>query len=96
MGYVAYAVQREDYDVDPVKLSVLRQLWEGSQESSERQWSLAKLSKRAGVPMSTLRRTLTEFEMAGIVDVVQQEDGRDFATLNEAGIDIFPSLFNPQ
>ncbi|HTH93694.1 MAG TPA: helix-turn-helix domain-containing protein [Rhodocyclaceae bacterium] len=96
MAYAAYAAQREDYDVDPVKFSVLRQLWEASQEADERAWSLAKLSKRSGIPMSTLRRTLTEFEMAGIVDVVEKEDGRSFATLNDEGMEVFPSLFNMQ
>lgn len=82
--------------LDPVKVTVLRHLWEAAHEEEHSPWSLAKLSKRTGVPMSTLRRTLNEFEEAGIVDISMEEDGRSFASLNEAGRDVFPSLFNTQ
>ena len=84
----------EEHDVDPIKAAILRQLWEASREPNL--WSLAKLSKRANVPMSTLLRTLAEFEAAGIIDIATEEDGRSFASLNAVGIDIFPSLFNTQ
>lgn len=81
----------DDHDVDPVKVTILRQLWEASREPGSL-WSLAKLSKRSGVPMSTLLRTLSEFEMAGIVDVTTMDDGRSFASLNATGIEVFPEL----
>lgn len=87
--------QHED-ELDPVKVTILRHLWEASQESDGKSWSLAKLSKRSCIPMSTLRRTLSEFEDAGIVDVSTHEDGRIFATLNATGINIFPTLFSTQ
>lgn len=89
----ADASQHED-ELDPVKVTILRHLWEASQESAL--WSLAKLSKRSCIPMSTLRRNLSEFEAAGIVDVTTHEDGRIFATLNATGIEIFPTLFSTQ
>ncbi|MNR79289.1 hypothetical protein D3C72_99960 [compost metagenome] len=83
-------------ELDPIKVTILRNLWEASQDSSASAWSLAKLSKRSCIPMSTLRRTLSEFEDAGIVDVTTHEDGRVFAALNATGIEIFPSLFSTQ
>ncbi|GGB98925.1 hypothetical protein GCM10007205_05270 [Oxalicibacterium flavum] len=81
--------------LDPAKVTILRQLWEASQES-DGAWSLAKLSKRAGIPMSTLLRILNEFDTAGIVDLTEQEDGRRFAALNADGLALFPSLFSTQ
>lgn len=91
---------QEGDGLDPVKVTILRHLWEASQEAAQDSqatpWSLAKLSKRTCIPMSTLLRVLNEFEGAGIVDLTTQEDGRSFAMLNETGIDIFPSLFGTQ
>jgi DNA-binding transcriptional ArsR family regulator len=96
-----YSTNAESYhygyhDVDPVKAAILRSLWESSQEPDGKLWSLAKLSKRSGVPMSTLMRNLTQFEMAGIVDVSMEQDGRSFASLSETGIEVFPQLFTTQ
>jgi len=82
--------------LDPVKVTILRHLWEASKEADAAPWSLAKLSKRTGIPMSTLLRVLNEFESAGIVDLTTHEDGRSFAVLNATGIDIFPALFGMQ
>lgn len=89
-----YGQHYEEHDVDPIKATILRQLWEASREPNL--WSLAKLSKRTNVPMSTLLRTLAEFEAAGIVDIATEDDGRSFASLNATGIEVFPSLFNTQ
>lgn len=88
------AAHYEEHDVDPTKATILRHLWEASRETGP--WSLAKLSKRANVPMSTLLRTLAEFEAAGIVDMSTEADGRSFASLNAIGVEIYPSLFNTQ
>jgi len=84
------------HDVDPVKAAILRNLLEASQEGDGKLWSLAKLSKRSGVPMSTLMRNLTQFEMAGIVNVNVEQDGRSFASLSDEGIEIVPQLFTTQ
>lgn len=83
-------------ELDPVKVTILRHLWEAAQESDGKSWSLAKLSKRSCIPMSTLRRNLSEFEDAGIVEMTTHEDGRIFAALNATGIEIFPTLFSTQ
>jgi DNA-binding MarR family transcriptional regulator len=96
-----YSTTAESYhygyhDVDPIKAAILRSLWEAAQDADGKLWSLAKLSKRSGVPMSTLMRNLTQFEMAGIVDVSAGQDGRSFASLSETGIEVFPQLFTTQ
>lgn len=88
------AAHYEEHDVDPTKATILRHLWEASREPQP--WSLAKLSKRTNVPMSTLLRTLNEFEAAGIVDMATEADGRSFASLNAVGVEVYPSLFNTQ
>lgn len=93
---MAYASSQQADELDPVKVTILRNLWEASQESGNTLWSLAKLSKRSCIPMSTLRRTLSEFEAAGIVDVTTHDDGRIFAALNATGIEVFPTLFSTQ
>lgn len=54
--------------------------------------SLARISKRAGLPMSTLRRILTALEDAGIVSVTLSEDGRGSAALTEQGRGLAASL----
>ena len=86
--------------LDPVKVTILRHLWEAAQETAQDSnaapWSLAKLSKRTCIPMSTLLRVLNEFEAAGIVDLSTHEDGRSFAALNATGVEIFPALFSTQ
>ncbi|MFP3248017.1 MAG: ArsR family transcriptional regulator, partial [Paraburkholderia sp.] len=38
-------------EIDPMLVAVLTQLWRAEQETPGRDWSLAKLSKQAGVPM---------------------------------------------
>lgn len=93
---MANATAQHEDDLDPIKVTILWHLWEASQESDGKAWSLAKLSKRTCVPMSTLRRTLSEFEDAGIVEVTNHEDGRIFAALNDTGIELFPTLFSTQ
>ncbi len=93
---MANATAQHEDELDPIKVTILRHLWEAAQEGDGKAWSLAKLSKRSCVAMSTLRRTLSEFEEAGIVDVTNHEDGRIFATLSNAGQELFPTLFNTQ
>ena len=47
--------------------------------------SLARLSKRSGLPMSTLRRFLIALEDAGLVRFTLGEDGRGTAGLTAQG-----------
>jgi DNA-binding IclR family transcriptional regulator len=90
------ASQRGADELDPVIATVLLQLWEASQDPAGKSWSLAKLSKRAQVPMSTLRRGLTQLDAAGLVDVVSREDGTGAAALNVAGWEFCAALFGRQ
>ncbi|WP_293778735.1 ArsR family transcriptional regulator [uncultured Oxalicibacterium sp.] len=87
----------EEHDgLDPIKVTILRHLWEAAQEAGDAPWSLAKLSKRTCIPMTTLLRVLNEFDNAGIVDMRAHDDGRRFAALNATGLEIFSTLFGVQ
>jgi hypothetical protein len=80
-------------EFDPVFVDVLEQLWIAFNEAREQPWSLAKLSKRSALPMSTLRRALTDLEAAGFVRVAVFEDGRGNAALSEEGALLSEELF---
>ncbi|MEO6921466.1 MAG: helix-turn-helix domain-containing protein [Collimonas sp.] len=58
--------------------------------------SLAKLSKRTELRMSTLLRHLTALEDAGIVNVINNEDGTGRAALAPYGMTIFDALDESQ
>jgi hypothetical protein len=75
---------------------VLAELSQARSESPQKPWSLAKLSKRAQLPMSTLRRLLTELTAAELVEVELRPDGTGSAALTEAGIALCADLFEGQ
>jgi hypothetical protein len=80
-----HAAGNEDEGIDPVLVAVLEQLWRAARETPDRTWSLAKLSKQAGVPMSGLRRQLTTLVDSGLVVMTLAEDGTGTASLSEDG-----------
>jgi DNA-binding transcriptional ArsR family regulator len=79
--------------MDPVLIAVLTQLWRAANTTPDTPWSLAKLSKQAGLQMSTLRRQLTPLTDAQLVTLVAREDGSGTAALTPAGVSLCAELF---
>lgn len=76
----------EDPEVLPPELvRILEELYQEHQRSGA-PLSLARLSKRTELRMSTLRRFLTALEEAGIATVVVNDDGTGNAILTAAGL----------
>ena len=81
--------------IDPVVEGLLGHLWEAANEPGGKVWSLAKLSKRAQMPQSTLRRYLSSLTEAGLVSVTLDEAGLGSSTLTEFGRSVCTDLFGP-
>jgi len=69
----------------PELVRILDELYQEYQRS-QAPLSLARLSKRTELRMSTLRRFLTALEEAGITTVVINDDGTGNAILTAAGL----------
>ncbi|WP_158938020.1 ArsR family transcriptional regulator [Burkholderia sp. S171] len=95
-------------EIDPALIAILAQLWRAAQETPERAWSLAKLSKQSGVPMSSLIRHLTALSDAALLAPANPGDSNDSndsnanaenkantptAALSEAGRELCAQLF---
>jgi hypothetical protein len=79
--------------LDPEVVALLLKLWTAGEESPGKRWSLARLGKQAGLPMSTLRRHLVVLEDAGIVQTELRDDGTGNAWLTPSGTGLCRSLF---
>jgi predicted transcriptional regulator len=78
-----------DDAIDPVLEAILRALW----EHTGGDLSLARLSKRAGVQMSVLRRMLTQLADAELAVMTLEEEGRGSARLTDEGEALCGQLF---
>ena len=81
-------------EVDAALAATLAQLWRAHQETPDTPWSLAKLSKQANVPMSSLRRQLSGLEDGGLVTLQINEDGTGSARLTKEGETLCLALFS--
>lgn len=81
-------------EVDAALVAMLTQLWRAHEETPATPWSLAKLSKQANVPMSSLRRQLSGLEDGGLVETRINEDGTGSAWLSAEGTTLCAALFS--
>jgi len=72
---------------------LLEQLWRMVLEAPARPCSLARVSKRAGRPMSALMRQLSFLAAAGWVEVDAREEGGGSVLLTAAGRDLCAGWF---
>ncbi|QYY28810.1 MULTISPECIES: transcriptional regulator [Cupriavidus] len=79
--------------IDPAIVEVLLVLREAGIENGATPWSLPKIAKRAQLPMSVLRRVLTQLQAAGLADVSVEADGRGHASLTQEGAALAAQLF---
>jgi len=84
----------DDPGIDPAILAVLRVLWQAKREDGDNPWSLAKIAKREKLPMSVLRRVLTQLQEAGLAEVRIDEEGRGQAGLTQDGAELAAQVFS--
>ncbi|MBF6987829.1 MULTISPECIES: Rrf2 family transcriptional regulator [Cupriavidus] len=82
-----------DHDIDPAILAALQVLNQAPRDAATAPWSLAKIAKRAQLPMSVLRRVLTQLQSAGLADFAIDEAGHGHASLTQAGAELAAQAF---
>jgi DNA-binding MarR family transcriptional regulator len=80
--------------VDPALIALLGMLWEAHTASPIKPWSLAKISKRAGLSMSALLRHMNRLDDAGLATTVQRDEGNPAAALTDAGRELCAEIFS--
>ncbi len=81
-------------DIDPAIVNVLLVLRQAGIENGGAPWSLAKVAKRAQLPMSVLRRVLTQLQAAELAEFSIEEDGRGHAGLTPEGAALAAQWFS--
>lgn len=89
-------MQGDEETLDPIIAAVLQALWQASLDDAGRPATLAKLSKWTRLPMSTLRRTLTQLQAAGLLSFSVREDGTGSAALTATGMELCTAIFPAQ
>lgn len=72
---------------------LLEQLWRMAQETPSRPCSLARVGKRAQLPMSALMRALSLLSGSGLVEVAARDEGGGHVALTAAGRDLCAAWF---
>ncbi|HDR9204382.1 TPA: transcriptional regulator [Burkholderia vietnamiensis] len=83
----------DDSPLDPALVATLATLSEAAHAPSGATWSLPKIAKRAQLPMSTLRRVLTQLDAAGLTATTLNDDGTGRAALTDEGRVLAAQLF---
>ena len=81
-------------DIDPALIGLLGMLWEAQTASPDKPWSLAKISKRAGLSMSALLRHMNRLDDAGLAITAHREEGNPAAVLTDAGCELCAAIFS--
>ncbi|MBN3835792.1 Rrf2 family transcriptional regulator [Burkholderia sp. Ac-20344] len=85
--------ESDDSPLDPALVAALATLHEAAADPAARPWSLPKIAKRSQLPMSTLRRVLTQLDAAGLSTTTLNEDGTGSAALTDEGRAVCAQLF---
>ncbi|RQS68716.1 transcriptional regulator [Burkholderia sp. Bp8963] len=86
--------EQNDDDLDPAIVAILAALHEAARDPAGKTWSLPKLAKRTQLPMSSLRRVLTQLDAGGLTVTTLHEDGTGSAALTEDGRAVCAQLFD--
>lgn len=87
-------IQQDENGVDPTLVAILAVLHDAANDPTGKPWSLPKIEKRAQLPMSTLRRVLTQLDAAGLTMTTLSEDGQGSASLTAEGRALCAQLFD--
>ncbi|UVE68508.1 DNA-binding protein [Burkholderia pyrrocinia] len=85
--------ESDESPLDPALVATLATLNEAANDPAGKTWSLPKIAKRAQLPMSTLRRVLTQLDAAGLSATTLNDDGTGSAALTDEGRNVCAELF---
>ncbi|AOJ35278.1 transcriptional regulator [Burkholderia metallica] len=85
--------ESDDAPLDPALVATLATLNDAAGDPAGKPWSLPKIAKRTQLPMSTLRRVLTQLDAAGLSATTLNEDGSGSAALTAEGRVLCAQLF---